>query len=303
MKIAVDEMYKLFLQFTKINTHDQNDPEIMLPSGKAISPASAAHCLLEMKRTAKFLRGINQAILKKLDKKKSIHILYAGCGPYATLITPLLTLFSANKIKIDLLDINKVSLGSAKSVINGFQFEKYIEDYILEDASEIQLEKQYDIIISETLQTGLRNEPLVAIMQNLASQINRDCIFIPEEVTVDAKLNTKGYWNPDSLKVENEERIELGDIIKVNIKNVLSPFKPKKIALDYETPEKVWELKLYTTIKTFDSNELTEGDCSLNFPLKIDEFKEGLKGDIELWYDQSYPVEIKYKTYNSAFVS
>jgi len=58
------------------------DKDIMLPSGKAISAAAAAHCLLEMKRTAVFLRGIHKAILHKLKEKKGsqLRILYAGTG-------------------------------------------------------------------------------------------------------------------------------------------------------------------------------------------------------------------------------
>jgi hypothetical protein len=81
MKLAVDKIYKIYSHITGVKIDQLNvDKDILLPSGKAISTAAAAHCLLEMKRTAVFLRGINKAINQKLTQAagKSIRILYAG---------------------------------------------------------------------------------------------------------------------------------------------------------------------------------------------------------------------------------
>lgn len=295
MKNAVDRMYQVFLKFTNIDISDQNAPDILLPSGIALAPAPAAHCLLEMTRTAIFLRGINQAIQEKLQQKQNLQVLYAGCGPYATLITPLLSLYSADELRVDIIDINEVSLNSAKAVISGLGMDDYIGDYLLEDATEMKLTKDYDIVISETMQATLKNEPQMAIMQNMAQQINSQCVFIPQEIIVDAKLNSGGRRNTETLVLENEKRIELGEILKVNISNVLDPFEIKKVNLETISGENQWELKLYTTIKVFKNHKLTEGNCSLNLPKKIKDFNLESVDEIDFWYDQSIPVKIKHR--------
>ncbi len=295
MKNAVDRMYQVFLEFTDVDISDQNAPDILLSSGIALAPAPAAHCLLEMTRTAIFLRGINQAIKEKLKQKQNLQILYAGCGPYATLITPLLTLYSADELTVDIIDINEISLNSAKAVIDGLGMDDYIGDYLLEDATEMKLTKDYDIVISETMQATLKNEPQVAIMQNMAQQINSQCVFIPQEINVDAKLNAGGKRNAETLVLENEKRIELGEILKVNISNALEPFEIKKVKIENVSRKNQWELKLYTTIKVFKNHKLTEGNCSLNLPKKIKDFYIESIDEIDFWYDQSIPVTIKHR--------
>src|ERR1035437_3335592 len=55
---SVDDLYPIFSAITGVTIDHLNiDKDIVLPSGKAISTSAAAHCLLEMKRTAVFLRG------------------------------------------------------------------------------------------------------------------------------------------------------------------------------------------------------------------------------------------------------
>lgn len=101
MKLSVEILYKIFNSITGIDINKLNEGDIHLPTGKAISPSSAAHCLLELKRTAIFLRGIKQAIEFKIDGSTDlVRILYAGCGPYATLVTPLLHYFLTDRISV-----------------------------------------------------------------------------------------------------------------------------------------------------------------------------------------------------------
>lgn len=295
MKQAADSMYEVFTSYSAVNTSDQNDAEIILDSGKAISPAEAAQCLFDFKRTAIFIRGLNKAIQQK--KNEGIHpiqVLYAGCGPYATLITPLLTQYSDSEICIDLLDINEVSLSSVKQVIRGLDFEKSIGEFLMEDAAKFTVKKDYDIIVSETMQAALRSEPQVAIMQNLFAQMKPDAIFIPEEIIVDAKLNTRGNWNPEKLRIENEERTTLGEVLKVNKENINDVLNAAKYNLLHDGTESV-ELKLYTTIKIFKNEFLYEGDSGLTSPVKLSEFNCATNSELEFSYKQNYPAEISFK--------
>ncbi len=295
MKQSVDSLYELFKSITGIDFTNWSDGDIHLPSGKAISPEGAAHCLLEMKRTAIFLRGIKQAIdLKMSDGKEQVKILYAGCGPYATLITPLLHYYSADRINVTLLDVNSVSLNSAEKLINELGLGDYIEQFVLTDATIYTIDRPYDIVISETMQAGLKNEPQVAIAQNLIPQCKPETIFIPEQITIDAYLRKRGIWDGDQLLEEGGETNHLCELFAVNKTNLDSSNYRKVVTLP-PTFNKPYDLLLYTTIKVFGSEVLGLNDCSLNLPLKYLELREGHPKAIEFWYNQSSKPKIESK--------
>ena len=221
MKQSVDSLYEIFKTISGIDCNNLNEGDIILPSGKAISPSAAAHCLLELKRTAIFLRGIKKAIDKKVTSKNGvINILYAGCGPYATLISPLLALYKTDTIKVTLLDINQTSLKAVGNLINELGFENFIDAYILADASDYKINKDYDIVISETMQACLQNEPQLAIMQNLIPQMNENAIFIPQEITIDAYLKNPGKWDDNKAQRVGEKSKFLKKMFAVHRTNL-----------------------------------------------------------------------------------
>ncbi|NOU16149.1 MAG: hypothetical protein HOO91_01130 [Bacteroidales bacterium] len=295
MKLTVESLYELFKSITGIDFTKWNDADIHLPSGKAISAEGAAHCLLEFRRTAIFLRGIKQAIDYKLDcNKGQVKILYAGCGPYATLITPLLPYYSADKIGITLLDINKVSLNSSETLIKTLGLGDYIDQFILADASTYTIDRSYDIVISETMQAGLKNEPQVAITQNLIPQCKADTIFIPEQITIDAYLRKRGIWDGDQLLEEGGETNHLCELFAVNKTNLDSSNYRKVVTLP-PTFNKPYDLLLYTTIKVFGNEVLGLNDCSLNMPLRYFELRDNCPKLIEFWYNQSNKPKIESK--------
>jgi predicted RNA methylase len=295
MKQSVDSLYELFKSITNIDFTNWSNGDIHLPSGKAISPEGAAHCLLEMKRTAIFLRGIKQAIDSKMsDCKEQVKILYAGCGPYATLITPLLHYYSADRISVTLLDINSVSLNSAEKLIKEFDLVDYINQFVLADAATYKVDRLYDIVISETMQAGLKNEPQVAITQNLIPQCKFDTIFIPEQITIDAYLRKRGIWDGDQLLEEGGETNHLCELFTVSKANLDSSSYRKVITLP-QTFNKPYDLLLYTTIKVFGNEVLELNDCSLNLPLKYFELREGYTKTVEFWYNQSNKPKIESK--------
>ena len=61
---CVHALHDFYASVTGISAEQTNDNNIMLPTGKAISPGQAANCLLDLQRTAVFLRGIHKAILQ-----------------------------------------------------------------------------------------------------------------------------------------------------------------------------------------------------------------------------------------------
>ena len=268
MKLSADNLYKIFSEVSGIYIDLNNDHEIRLPTGKAISPASAAHCLLEFKRTAIFLRGIQKAIdKKKFESNSPVEILYAGCGPYATLISPLLSLYHSSELHVTLLDVNQVSLSAVENLIEELGFQKYIDNFILTDATKFKFAADYDIVISETMQACLENEPMVHIMNNLIPQMKPDAIFIPEEVSVDIYLSDPKLFKEHILAENIGKNIAykkfVDHFIRLNKHNFNKLGDRKRITIPL-IENNFKELILDTFITVFEDEQLKERECSLN---------------------------------------
>jgi hypothetical protein len=292
MKQAVDELYRIYSSITEVKVDQINtDKDIMLPSGKAISTAAAAHCLLEMKRTAVFLRGINKAIALKLSQatNKSIRILYVGTGPYGTLLTPLLPLYKPTELKVDVLDINQKSLVALHELTAKLELEDYIDEMHFTDATAFTVTKQYDIVICETMLACLKNEPQVAIMQHLIPQLTDDCIFIPEEISIDTSLTNPKMEMDRLMYYETEqppfERVSLGNIFTVNKHELNGSLYKKKLTIP-DSKAKFPILKLFTTVKVYDNEILTDNDSSITLPKQYYDFRKEQAKEVEFWYVQ-----------------
>ena len=295
MKQSIDKLYGLFCLITEIDIHHLNEGDIHLPSGKAISPSGAAHCLLEMKRTAIFLRGIKQAIDLKVDNGKTmVRILYAGCGPYASLITPLLYDYSVDAVRVTFLDINPVSLNASEKLLNELGLGGFVEKFVLADATTYKVDLPYDLVISETMQAGLKNEPQVQIFQKLIPQCNADTIFIPEQIIIDVYLLKRGIWAGEQLIEQGGETDHLCQLFTVS-KASLDSSSYRKVVTLPQTFNKPYDLLLYTTIKVFDNKVLGLNDCSLNMPIRYFELRNNYPKSIEFWYNQSDKPRIESK--------
>lgn len=295
MKRACDDLYQLFSSITGIDINKLSDDDIYLASGKAISPSGAAHCLLEFKRTAIFLRGVKKAIDAKIRERSStVNILYAGCGPYATLVTPLLSFYSSKQVNITLLDINQVSLLAVEKLYKSLGLYSYVADIVLSDASVYKVDRSYDIVISETMQAGLKKEPQVAIMQNLIPQCSADTIFIPEQITISVYLRKRGIWDGDLLIEEGGKTTLLCELFSVN-KMQLDVSAYRKVVDIPQALAGPYDLFLYTTIQVFNEEVLGLNDCSLNLPLKYYELRNSYPKSIDFWYSQTDKPKIESK--------
>jgi hypothetical protein len=154
LSAATTELYSLCSSVTGLDDssiHADDLNETGLPNGNAISPKDAARCVLDYRRTSKFLRGIHAAIVEAQMRfpNTTIEILYAGCGPFAPLAVPLTSRFSPGEIQFTLLDIHKRSSDAAQRLFQAFGVTSFVRDYIQGDAASYVHHRPLHMIITD----------------------------------------------------------------------------------------------------------------------------------------------------------
>lgn len=186
---ALNAFKALCLEVSELDLESpENRENIALPNGKAIGPTWAGMCIDDLMRTKRFLMGIKKAVssCSKTKENGTVHILYTGTGPFATLVLPLISEYGPEDIQFTLLEVNPVSFKSVQRVFDRLGANDYVKETIRCDASKVQLEdaEQFDIVIIECLQHLLAREPQVAITCNLIPQLREDVVLIPEEISL-----------------------------------------------------------------------------------------------------------------------
>ena len=267
------------------STEASQATDTILPNGKAVSPLTAARCVREYARTSCFVRGLYEALLEAQQRfpGQTIHALYAGCGPYATLILPLLARLPRDSFRFTLIDIHPLALESAKKIINHFGFEDFIQDYQLLDACTTSLVpfQPFHVAVTETMNQAMYKEPQLAVSANLVRYLEPDGILIPEQITVKAALidsSREITCFPSDHQGEMialpRRRLELGTIMLLDkttlklldLNNPATHLPPITLPWPNETVREKMRLGLLTHIKVFGSHCLQCYDTSLTIP-------------------------------------
>lgn len=231
LSAAASSLYALCSSIAEIDKNSDCSNETaqtLLSCGEAIKPEDAARCVLDYKRTSKFLRGLSAAILEAQRRfpDSPIEILYAGCGPFAPLAVGLTGQFSSVEIKFTLLDVHQRSLDAARRIFQFFGKSDYVRDYIRCDAAVYRHDAPHvlHIAVAEIMQSALEKEPQAAITMNLAPQLCSEGIFVPERISVDCylcdpakefSLHSDESGAADSLPSDGRIRINLGRIFEL----------------------------------------------------------------------------------------
>lgn len=183
--------------YSTLRSNRLSDPsdqtEIVLKGGIALSFDHAADCLEDYHRTARFIKGVYLAIHKLLLRfpGQKINILYAGCGPFATILLPVLPLFKADQLQVTLIDIHPESVKFVRELFAKLHLLSFVDCISVNDAISYRYPtSNLHMVISETMFHALLTEPQVAITRNLAPQLVQGGIFIPEEVTIEAVITS-----------------------------------------------------------------------------------------------------------------
>ena len=140
---AVTSLDQLFRDITGLreNTLEPRDRlASSLPAG-CISPLDAGRCLLDVRRTAVYLRGVYDAIQEAQRRfpGEIINILYAGCGPFALLCLPLLPLLAGQAIHFTLLDVHARAIACVREILAAVRLEAANIECLVSDATRYQM--------------------------------------------------------------------------------------------------------------------------------------------------------------------
>ena len=274
----------------------------LLQDGVAISPEAAAHCVHDTQRSVVFIRAAFAAIktAKKRFANGPIDILYAGCGPFATLLLPILGRFNPEELTVHLLDIHQPSLDSVDSLIRHCGLRGHRISYIQADACHYQHPSNPHVIIAETMQKSLEQESQFAVTDNLAPQLQANGIFIPEIVEVAlclAKLEdeTAAFKRGDALDpsalMEAGNRHPLATVLCLTpehaprLRQQASPsngslaLNPIHVTIPTTVHLDDFDPLLFTRVQAFEQHQLLDYESEITLPLRCSELMPLRAGD------------------------
>jgi hypothetical protein len=290
---AVFGLKDLFIEASGFDENSQiNQEHIPTATGVAVSPQSAVFCIIDMMRTRKFLQGIHEAIKLRLKQNpgKPVIVLYAGTGPFATLLTPLTTVFIPEELQLVLIDINAINIQYLQHTIQQFEMEKYVLKILQEDAVNYSIpnELQPDIIVTETMMPGLKTEPQVSVAASLMIQCSKQPIMVPEQITTAVCLFGNYLKDPDALLI-------LKTLLHLNTATALQLITDPEavpvissgitITIPEKPAAKFNKVGLHTTVRIFGDCRLNFNECSLTMPQPV----------MNLDAIKHYPVNINFQ--------
>lgn len=171
-----------------IAQRDFNTPTT-LQSGDALTPWHAAACMEDRLRTAVFIRGAIRSVEIALaaNPQRPLHLVEAGCEPLGTLVLPLLAQFHDDELTVSLADLHQESIECIEIMLGHFGFSSRVRQLLVGDVTRIPFDSPADLILTETMNTALSQEPQVAISRSLM-QRDPAAILIPQSIRIDLEL-------------------------------------------------------------------------------------------------------------------
>lgn len=269
-------LLEFFTNYTGFNPDErENQEHISTSAGRAVSPYGAAFCIVDMIRTRKFMLGLKAAIEARriAQPNRPVRVLYAGTGPFATLLLPLTCFFRPDELQMVLLDINPRSLFYLKKLLQQLELGAYVAAIEEADALTYRIPDalQPDILLSETMKAALLDEPQLMVCAALLKQCTSDPLLIPASITVACCL-AGNLMNPA------HELLNLGALLNLNKDFALAATtetsKPEILVGPVwiqvpATNERFNRLVLTTSITVFEQHVIGLNESGLTMPVTV----------------------------------
>lgn len=281
LKETTDNFKELLFSWYQKKFGENLDREnIENENGTAIGPLWAAMCLEDIARTKKFICGIAKAIEQNRNKKSPIKIIYAGTGPFATLLLPLFKKFEDLNIEYTLLELNPISFSVLSRLLKDLDFSNLKISLIEADATKFKLSlNQFpDVCISETMQNSLDKEHQVAIFQNFFEQSKPKTIFIPEKIEL---FIAKRAYNNSSLSMRAQKIQKVYELSRQSFIKTGKEFPVVKTTISKNELDENEDLVLLTIIHVFQEEKILENESGLTIPKTI--FRQPIKSEFVIY--------------------
>lgn len=191
------ESYLLSKVLVEDNTAFEFD-SVKLSSADAFSVFQSIRMLRDTVRTKRFIQGVTAAVAE-LDSpnKEEIYVCDAGSG--ALPVLALAAVYSSPKVKAVCIETNELSIEIARTLVQSLGIDERFE-FICADAREYIPDQKIDLLISETMDVGLLNEPMCEIVESLSKYLAEGAQVVPAEVRVFATaMSVDDYSNIDTF--------------------------------------------------------------------------------------------------------
>ncbi len=286
--------------------------DISLNKGVAVNCKLASDCFDDYLRTYSFMLATFRCIGNKTKRNtEKVKILYAGTGPFLTIILPSVFLFSSDQISITTLEINENSYHYSKNLISKLSKTDYFEANLHQNALTFETEHKYDIIISETMDKALTREPQIAIFSHLVKFLKSDGNLIPQNVKIDLIASSiKLEKNVDFYCYTDKRTRELNNKHRQFIKTVLEAnrqfYETAKLVeseslflttiCTSQVKTKLNELLLLTEVQLYEDFILKEDDSWLTKKYICHSFSRKTRGkDFNIYYKNNESPIITFK--------
>ena len=299
---AVQELYALLCDVAGIDDNRLTSDlatQTILPTGKAVSPLDAGRCVLDMTRTATFFRGVVAAVedARRRFPGATLQVLYAGSGPFAALMLPLVTRYSPQQLQFTLIDIHDYSLQTARDIHRQMGWSDFVTEYICGDAVTSRFDTEFHMLITETMLRALEKEPQVAITAALSRYLHPGGLLVPHNIHIDARMaNPANEFHIMPAGSEHEpppenyrKRIMIGPVMDVNLETVRA-FPREFAGGGTSIPLTALPMPagaagfpvmmLFTRIQVYGPHELTEYQSGLTNPLIVEVPRGTRSGDM-----------------------
>lgn len=142
-------------------------------------------CVGDAVRTRQFADSVADAVLTMEQQRANgaIHVVDAGCGSLPVL--SIAAALASKRVQCTALEINPRSAEMARAIIGGMGLGNQIE-VVETDILHYKPSKKFDVVVSETMDTGLAREPIVQIMAHLRRYVRENGVLLPEKVALHA---------------------------------------------------------------------------------------------------------------------
>lgn len=246
-----------------------------LPTGLALAPDRAAQCILDTNRTVAFVRGLSLALdeARRRFPQGVLEVVYAGTGPFAPLVLPLMTARALHDVRFTFLDVNRRAAEAVEDLIARLGLEQRTRQVIHGDATCYNHPTLIHVVVTETMQRALGTEPFVGIVRNLRRQLAPRGIVVPERVAVDVALidaaDERAQWSGAAPSKQHESLARLFAVTAEGERPSLDTYgrsEPVVVTIPHGAGDVERWIALITRVDVFGNMRLRDYDSGLTVP-------------------------------------